>query len=370
MRSANDLVLPRRCAGLAFLPSPVTNGSTESPLRSAAFYAWKVLSTMAILAAGVGILHHFPTTLGILVSAFVIGLGEQQAGWLSHDFAHQQVSSSRYWNDVLAIFIAGLGQGLHLSWWKDKHNTHHAITNQHETAVDRHDGDPDIDTLPVLAWSRYFLKRVREMNNPLSRFMIRNQVLFFFPLLLMARLSWLYQSLQYALDTQTGWGAGSLRQKPRYPWLERVATLLYYAWLLPVTFCFTNSIGGALLFFVAKQFVAGLLLSVAFVVGHNGMECFDVDEKPAFAELQVRSTRDVHGGGLVSWFMGGLEYQIEHHLFPTIPRHQLPKVQPLVESLCKKHNVPYHATGFFEGMGEVIHCLESLSRELDEFPAM
>ena len=325
---------------------------------------------MAILAAGVGILYNFPTTLGILASSLVIGLAHQQAGWLAHEFAHQQVFSSKFWNDHLAMLVGGVFLGFNLSWWKDKHNTHHAITNQHETGVDRHDGDPDIDTLPVLAWSRYFLKRVREMNNPLSRFMIRNQVMFFFPLLFFARLSWLHQSLQYALDIQTGWGAGSLKQKPRYPVTERLTTLLYYAWLLPVMFCFTNSIGDAFFFFGAMQFVAGLLLSVAFVVGHNGMECFDVDEKPAFAELQVRTTRGVHGGGLVSWFMGGLEYQIEHHLFPTIPRHQLPKVQPLVESLCKKHNVPYHATGLFEGMGEVMHCLDSLSRELDEFPAM
>ena len=102
---------------------------------------------------------------------------------------------------------------------------------------------------------------------------------------------------------------------------------------------------------LVAQCGCGLLLAVAFGLGHNGMAVHDAHARPGFAALQVSTTRNVADDalGLTGWFMGGLHFQVEHHLFPSVPRHNLPAVRALVEPLCKKHGVKYVATGMLDG---------------------
>lgn len=153
---------------------------------------------------------------------------------------------------------------------------------------------------------------------------------------------------------------------------------------------------GALAFFAISQLLSGLLIAIVFGVGHNGMRVIDADKKPGFAELQVLTTRNVHDSPFSRWFMGGLECQVEHHLFPTreggarregggllvsgvftsaaprpphaVPRHNLHVVRPLVEALCRKHGVPYHSTSLWEGTVEVLSHLASVTADLSSGP--
>ncbi|CAN0183450.1 unnamed protein product [Discosporangium mesarthrocarpum] len=86
---------------------------------------------------------------------------------------------------------------------------------------------------------------------------------------------------------------------------------------------------------------------------------------------QVTTTRNVTSNWFVDWFCGGLQYQVDHHLFPTIPRHNLGKVHHLVESFCKQHGVHYHEAGMLTGTYEVLSHLGEISRKfIEEFPAM
>lgn len=85
----------------------------------------------------------------------------------------------------------------------------------------------------------------------------------------------------------------------------------------------------------------------------------------------MTTTRNVKGGALVQWFCGGLGYQVDHHLFPMIPRHKLGKLHGLVESFCKEHDVKYHETDIWQGTVEVLSHLNSVTADfLKEFPAM
>ena len=110
--------------------------------------------------------------------------------------------------------------------------------------------------------------------------------------------------------------------------------------------------------------LAGLLLAVAFGVGHNGMAVYDADKAPGFAELQVTTTRNVDETPFTSWFMGGLHYQIEHHLFSSVPRHKLHLVAALLRPLCAQHGVPYRSTGLWEGTVEVLAHLKEIADDL------
>jgi acyl-lipid Delta6-acetylenase / acyl-lipid (9-3)-desaturase len=141
-----------------------------------------------------------------LVGALLVAVFWQQCGWLAHDFAHHQVFASRGANDVVTLLVGNVFQGFSLAWWKNGHNRHHSIPNLHESKPGAHDGDPDIDTLPFIAWSRKMAKKVvpgGEISTPLSRFLVKWQMVFYFPILFFARLSWALQSLSFVLKSET-----------------------------------------------------------------------------------------------------------------------------------------------------------------------
>jgi len=157
---------------------------------------------------------------------------------------------------------------------------------------------------------------------------------------------------------------------------------------------------------MVAQWTGGLLLASMFVVGHNGMTMIDHQHRPRGYYLQqILTTRNIRGivrvgakpagkageegdmdmmgqdgvavgEGLVSWLMGGLDYQVEHHMFPTAPRHSLPAIGIRVREICREHGIPYRCTSLVEGLGEVVACLQtesgrvSMMEHMEEFPAM
>ena len=166
-----------------------------------------------------------------------------------------------------------------------------------------------------------------------------------------------------------------------YPVLERVCILLHHAWVLAVCSGFGKlSISMSLAYFITATCGCGLLLALVFGLGHNGMATYDADKRPDFWKLQVTTTRNITGGAgfpqwFVGWLCGGLEYQVDHHLFPMLPRHNLPKVHDLIESFCKEWGVTYHETNLVQGTKEVLAHLASVSDDfmaefVEEFPAM
>ncbi|RYG63569.1 hypothetical protein EON64_15685, partial [archaeon] len=156
------------------------------------YYVWKVLSNLLILAASIYCAVSTDLLTVNMLGAVLLGLFWQQCGWLAHDFLHHQVFKQRFWGDVAGLIIGDLFQGFSLTWWKSKHNSHHAVPNLHASTPEACDGDPDIDTMPILAWTLKMAEVARD--SALGRFMIRFQAFFYFPVLLFARLAWAHQS--------------------------------------------------------------------------------------------------------------------------------------------------------------------------------
>lgn len=351
------------------------------------------MSTTAILAASAAVTWHFGAqghVLGQLGGGCLLALFWQQCGWLAHDLGHHQVFTTRIFNDYGILVIGNLYQGFSCEWWKNKHNTHHAIPNLLESHEGLHDGDPDIDTLPFLAWSEEMLAKAKAaggLASPLQKFMLTYQAFLYFPLLFFARIVWALQSASFvfrfdsgvfdnsevkvraALDAAAGAASGkTVSTALKHDLIERLFLTLHYVGVAALCFGLTSSpLVGAAHFLIA-QTVCGLLLAISFGLGHNGMGVFNPTSKPGFAELQVRTTRNVEDDalGLVGWFMGGLHLQLEHHLFPSIPRHNLNKVRDLIEPLCKKHGVKYHSTNMWDGTVEVLSQLSNVARALKE----
>jgi fatty acid desaturase len=308
---------------------------------SKVYYAYKIGSNVAILAISILLLAYFLNPVTLVLSAAAMALFWQQCGWLAHDFLHHQVFADRKWNNFFGYIIGNLAQGFAVSWWKNKHNLHHAAPNVVEF-------DTDIQTLPFLAWSE---KMIDHELDGLPDFLVRNQKYVYWPLLCVARISWLIQSLLWPV----------FHQKKRY--MEAVPLVLHWAWYLFVLHRYLT-LGQAVVFFVLSQCLCGFLLGVVFTLGHNGMDVFGKTEfhNSDFINVQLATTRDVTGPLFVHWFMGGLDYQLEHHIWPSVPRHNLSRVrEAYLQPFCESYGLKMKLTSFFPGLAETVARLDSVT---------
>jgi len=303
------------------------------------YYSYKFLFNVALLLLGIFFVGYLQNIWGLLLGGITVAFFWQQCGWLAHDFLHHQVFKNRMWNNTAGYVVGNIFQGFSVAWWKAKHNLHHAVPNVAGF-------DPDIDTMPFLAWSE---KMFDGNLVGLPKVMVRHQHLFYFPLLSVARLSWAIQSVLYAF------------KRADAKKIEVFTLMLHYLWYGAIMFYFMN-VWQSLFFIFVTQCATGLLLAMAFSLNHNGMDVLDSGSQGSvdFPKLQVITGRDVQGGGLVSWFMGGLDLQIEHHLFPRIPRHKLPSAKKVIRGFCEDNSLEYHQTGFWEGTRELLSRLRTV----------
>jgi hypothetical protein len=255
--------------------------------------------------------------------------------------------------------------------------------------LESQDGDPDIDTMPLLAWSIKQAQSFRELNengkdSTFVKYAIKFQAFTYFPILLLARISWLNESFKtaYGLGASTENAKLELERKGlQYPLYEKVGIALHYAWMLVLTTGFGRwSLAYSTMYFFIATCSSGLFLALVFGLGHNGMAVYDATTRPDFWKLQVTTTRNIIGGHgipqfFVDWFCGGLQYQVDHHLFPMMPRNNIAKCHKLVESFCKEWDVDYHAVDMWVGTLEVLNHLQHVSDEflidmVEDFPAM
>nr|AAX40418.1 delta-6-fatty acid desaturase [Thamnidium elegans]AAZ72733.1 delta-6-fatty acid desaturase [Thamnidium elegans] len=325
------------------------------------FYAYKVLSTLAICIAGLSLLYAYgvlPLWLSSHLLLLLVSFGNSVVGWLTiSDIIN--ASKTALGTMFLVVFLGNFCQGFSLSWWKDKHNVHHASTNVHGQ-------DPDIDTAPVLLWDEYasaaYYASLDQEPTMVSRFLaeqvLPHQTRYFFFILAFARLSWALQSLSYSFKKE------SINKSRQLNLFERVCIVGHWALFAFCIYSWCSNVYHMVLFFLVSQATTGYTLALVFALNHNGMPVITEEkaESMEFFEIQVITGRDVTLSPLGDWFMGGLNYQIEHHVFPNMPRHNLPTVMPMVKSLCQKYDINYHDTGFLKGTLEVLQTLDITSK--------
>lgn len=208
--------------------------------------------------------------------------------------------------------------------------------------------------MPFLAWSEYALEFFSEYSDDtMARLWILHQPFLFFPLLIFVRLSWTVASLLYQLN---------FKLSQFTPLAETLAIILHVVWLfiLPLMWLSPTRV---LTYIVLSQSLGGLLLAIVFVLNHNGLPVFEKEaiKTKGFYELQVVTSRNVHSSPFLDWITGGLNYQIEHHLFPTLPRPNYWLLAPYVQEICNKHGIPYRKTSFRQGVVEVLDRLREVS---------
>ncbi len=308
-------------------------------LRRRHAYYWAHISvavvTFVSICAAVVILGNswFQLILGA-----ALGLVLTQFGFLGHEAAHRQMFKSSAWNEWTSRVLSGAFAGLSYSWWRDKHNRHHANPN-------REGHDPDIGP-GAIAFTRDI---VSQRTTGFAGWFVRRQGWLFFPLLTLEGLNLHAESVRALLRP----GNGSHRRLEAIVVGTRLTSyVVALLVLLPP--------GKAVAFFAVQMAVFGLCLGGSFAPSHKGMPIVPPGMTIDFLRRQVLMSRNVKGGWFIELAMGGLNYQIEHHLFPSMPRPNLKLVQPLVRDYCTEHGVSYSEVGLMQSYGIVVSYLNNV----------
>jgi len=282
-----------------------------------------------------------------LAVAAAMGAVLTQFGFLGHDAAHRQIFTSGSANAWIARLLSGPFAGLSYGWWRAKHNMHHKGPNQEEV-------DPDIAP-GALAFTPEI---VQQRRSAFGRWFADHQGWFFFPLLTLEGLNLHYASVRTTMDRTS-----------RQPWrrLELALITTRLVGYVAVLLIFLP-IGMAVAFFAVQMAVFGVMLGMSFAPNHKGMPIVPRDMRLDFLRRQVLVSRNVRGGPLTDMLMGGLNYQIEHHLFPSMARPHLKKVQPIVRAYCARAGIPYTEVGLLTSYGIVVDYLNHVGlRARDPF---
>lgn len=272
-----------------------------------------------------------------LVVAGALAVISAQIGFLGHDGAHRQIFRSWQWNEWTSRVLSGLFLGMSYGWWDKKHSMHHAAPNQEGV-------DPDIASGAVA-----FTPDLARARHGAGAAFARRQGWLFFPLLTLEGLNLQLRSVQTVTSRQP------LQQR----WVEASLIGVRLA-VYPIALLLLLPPTKAGAFFGLHMVLFGVLLGGSFAPNHKGMPLVPHDMKVDFLRRQVLMSRNIVGGPLVEFAMGGLNQQIEHHLFPSMPRPNLRRVQPLVQAHCAKHNVTYTQKTLWQSYGMVIRYLNQV----------
>jgi len=117
-------------------------------------------------------------------------------------------------------------------------------------------------------------------------------------------------------------------------------------------------------FIAVHQAVEGLYMGSVFAPNHKGMPVLENDTPMSFLRQQIITSRDVRAHPITDFVYGGLNYQIEHHLFPSMPRNNLKKVQPIIKEFCRTHGIPFHETSVMQSHREILGYMHKMSAPL------
>jgi len=333
----------RRGSDFALLAGEVRSAGLLDRRRG--FYATRMAINVLLLGAGGLAFALLGDSWWQLLNAAFLAIVFTQFAFIGHDAGHHQIYTSRRSNSVVG-YAHGAVTGISFRWWVAKHNLHHANPN--------HEGDdPDLD-IAALAFSR----KQSENKTGVYRWVTKYQGFLFFPLLLVEAVMLRIASVDAVL-----------RREVKRPVMEAVLLVVPLAGFLTALFTVLSP-GLAVLFIVVHQGLMGVYLGSCFAPNHKGMPILTREEKVDHLRKQVLTSRNVSGGRWVDVLLGGLNYQIEHHLFPHMPRVNLRRAQPVVQSFCERHGVPYMQAGLFASYAMVLRHLHDAGAALRRPPAL
>jgi fatty acid desaturase len=309
--------------------------------RQPAYYAGKTALTLGLLAVSLVLLLVSDSLWFQMLNAVYLAFAFGQISLLAHDFGHRQpgVLSGRT-NDLITLLLGNGLLGMSREWWVDKHNRHHGHPNQMDT-------DPDID-IPLLSFEeeQAFEKR------GLSRLVTKYQAVLIFPLAFLQAISMFRSSVGFVVSGEAN-----------RPVAEALAIVTHFALYFGLLFSVLEPLT-AVLFVVVHRGLWGVYLVSVFAPNHKAMPILERDTEVGFLHQQILTSRNVFAHPVTDFWYGGLNYQIEHHLFPRMPRNKLKEAQPIIKDFCRDHDISFHETGVLQSYREILSHLHKVGAPL------
>jgi sphingolipid 8-(E)-desaturase len=293
-----------------------------------------------------------------VLSAMCLGCLWHQLVFTAHDAGHMGITHNFHVDTVIGIIIADFIGGLSLGWWKRNHNVHHIVTNSPEH-------DPDIEHMPFFAVSHRFMLSLRSSYydrlmeyDIFAKFLLPIQSYLYYPIMAFGRFN------LYVLS----WGflLGGLGPKKGPAWWHRYLELaghaFFWTWYGYGVVYSSIPTNWDRFVFVMISHMLQAPLHVQITLSHFAMSTAELGPHESFPQKMLRTTMDVDCPQWLDFFHGGLQFQVVHHLYPRIPRHNLRKVQKLVQEFCNDVNIPYALYGFVNGNQRVVGKLAEVSR--------
>jgi fatty acid desaturase len=303
---------------------------------------YQVLRTILILAGSLTFLVFFGvhSTWQLAVSAALLAFAFGQTSFVGHNINHGQFFSKRCWQQSVieyAIIFTLCSSSL---WWTHKHKKlHHAYPNVQGK-------DPDI--LAV------FLRFSGKNTWRIGKFIEKKQGYIYLPAFFLEGLVVRYSSFKYLITS-------SEKRSTRHLIELFLMGAHIGAYVGGLFFLLDLSVWKALLFVGVHQALFGLYLALVFAPNHKGMA--EMTKEQDTLRQQVLTARDVTSSRGLNWLLtilyGGLNYQIIHHLFPTMSQNKLGTTQGIVKDFCK-HEIEYKKTGVLGSFWEILKYLGQL----------
>lgn len=308
--------------------------------RQPAYYAVRV-SLLALVSAGL-----IATSMALgaswwqLAVAAALAILSGQFALLAHDLAHRQIFRTQRPSQICGLIVGNLLLGMSYGWWMDKHTRHHANPNHEEL-------DPDVAP-DLLVWSQNQARN----STGIARRLAPLQGRLFLPLLTLEGVN-LHASAVRAVAKP------GLKNRGTEAALLAAHAVLYAGALLVVM-----SPVQAIAFAIVHKALWGFYLGAIFAPNHKGMPTMTGNDKPDFLRKQVLTSRNVTGGFVVDVALGGLNHQIEHHLFPSMATPQLRKARPIVKGYCAEIGVDYAEASLVKSYAEALRHLHHVGAPL------
>lgn len=271
--------------------------------------------------------------------ALIFAACSGQLAFLFHEIGHRQMFSTAGRNAFLGVVIGNLILGVSYGWWVKKHNEHHANPNHDDL-------DPDVD-IPLLAFSP---EQAAEKRG-LFRFVARYQAFFLLPLLSLVAYGQHLETFKF------------LRRPSRYRRWEIAALFGFVAWYLVLPAIVLGP-WSALMIVLIHHAAAGVYVGSVFAPNHKGMPMLHGDEALDPLRRQVLTSRNIRAHPVTDFLYGGLNFQVEHHLFPSMARNRLRAAQPIVIAYCRERNILYHETSLLGSYREILQHLHEIGAPL------
>jgi fatty acid desaturase len=309
-------------------------------IKRPAYYALSITTNLALWTLCLVLVFTVGTIWGQALAAVGLAIMSVQLGFQLHDSGHRQMFNSAGKNAFVGLFTADLLLGVSYGWWVQKHNRHHGNPND----VDL---DPDIK-VGAIAYN----DEQAQARHGAGRLAAMYQAYLFFPLTTF--LAW---SMHVAGFTYL------IKEESRYRRLE-VVLLVVHAIAYLSAMVYLLGPWSALMVVLIQKGIGGAYMAAVFAPNHKGMPQTDADSRMDFVRTQVLTARNVRGHPLTDLWYGSLNYQIEHHLFPGMPRLNMRRAQPIIAEFCKERGIAYHETSFLDSYRELLSFLNEIGAPL------